>query len=127
MDSPSEQSPEEIWQEKWQTLQKLDNDLLNLAMELMKKWRLPCKDREDPDSLEWKWGILSKIFERRLQKNKEELRKTIAFHPFIGSTKFYHEELPFDLPGDAIQKCAEQLLVELRAADESHETSLLQL
>ncbi len=30
-------SEEEIWQEKWQTLKKLDNDLLNVAMELMRK------------------------------------------------------------------------------------------
>lgn len=46
------------------------------------------------------------------------MRKTVAFHPFIGSTVFYSDKLTFDLnPPHNIQGCARILLLELREAN----------
>lgn len=53
------------------------------------------------------------------------MRQTVAFHPFVGGTMFYGDKLPFDLPNDAIQKCAEQLLQELRRANSSENTEMI--
>lgn len=54
------------------------------------------------------------------------MRKTIAFHPFIGSTMHYSDPYPFDLAlNNSIQSCARILLLELREANKEQSTAAI--
>ncbi len=111
--------PEQEWREKWNTVKKLADELWKEAEELMRKWRIPYEDPWDPDLYaDWAENLLISIFEKRIWKDREEMRKTVAFHPFIWSTIHYTDGLEFDLkPNNAIQSCARILLLELREAN----------
>lgn len=130
---PLSQSPDlsdkEIWQDKMTHMKELEDELYTVAENLIEKWRIRYWESwEDPDMLIWMFNILPEIFEKRLNTTREVLLwKYAAFHPLIWSTTYYNSSKPFDLPGDAIQKCAEQLLAELRAANLSWDTSILKL
>lgn len=73
--------PEQEWKEKWEVVKKLSSNLWHEAEQLIKKGRI-LKDHEDADCLDWR-ELLITIFEKRIGRDREEMRKTVAFHPFI--------------------------------------------
>lgn len=62
---PDEITPQQEWQEKWNVVKKLEEDLWKEAEKLMRKGRIPSEDKEEPNFIEWTEFLVT-IFEKRI-------------------------------------------------------------
>lgn len=75
LSSLPELSDEEIWDKQWSKTKKLADDLWTEVEQLIEKKRITCVDEEEPVFLTWSFEILPEIFEKRIGKDREILRK----------------------------------------------------
>lgn len=100
------------------------DELWTVAEELWKKWRIKFDEELGVDRGYWAFSLFVPILVKKLNVPLETLMQYAVYHYLTMSTPLAENEL--DMPGGAIQKCAEKLLEELKKENASTNTGVLE-